>query len=158
MGMIIILLLVIAALVTTLTIVLTKKPQSGAECAECAKCDKCNYKKNYCLNTGHALFTDGTIFSPNLAYKAVLHSDGNFIIYKNSDNSAIWSLGIRDKGPSYLHMQLDGNFVAYKISDRVPYWSTGTSGPGTSNNFVYLDNEGILNVGDETRVAWKSRN
>lgn len=140
---------IITGLAIYLTIILTKKQPICPSCESCGDsgdCKDCDYKDIYVLTRGSALYSDGVMFSPNKEYKAVLGSDGNFVIYKVSDNSVKWKIPSY-KGPSYLHMQNDGNLVAYEISNGSAYWSSGTS--QTDSKIAYIDNNGNLYVGSK---------
>lgn len=138
-----VLICIIVGLTIYLIVTLTKKPPI---CPSCEDCEECDHQNIYVLTRGSALYSEGVMFSPNKEYKAVLGTDGNFVIYKVSNNSVKWKIPSY-KGPSYLHMQKDGNLVAYKISDGSAYWSSGTS--QTDSKVAYIDNNGNLYVGSK---------
>jgi hypothetical protein len=57
-----------------------------------------------------AFFPNLSLTSPNGAYRAVMQSDGNFVVYGPA--GAIWATGTSGPNPR-LSMQADGNLVLY---------------------------------------------
>ena len=115
------------------------------------------------LNVGDVLYTGDAIFSPDNSYKAILEDNGDFIIYKVSDNSVIWKMSKTPSifaeplttEPSYIIMQSDGNLVVRKLSNGRAVWSSKTD--GTTSKFVTLDKNGVLSTGDDSKIYWYSR-
>lgn len=67
-----------------------------------------------------------TLFSANGAAKLVHQSDGNLVLYRISDGTALWSTNTAGQPSTHAVQQEDGNFVLYNGS--VPLWNAGTFG------------------------------
>lgn len=92
------------------------------------------------------------IVSGNGVYKAIMQSDGNFVIYKNG-NKAIWATGTNGKGANTSIMQSDGNFVLYRGG--TPIWATNTNGKGGKK--MVMQNDGNLVIYTNSgRAVWAS--
>jgi hypothetical protein len=93
--------------------------------------------------------------SPNGIYRAVLQqTDGNFVLYK--DTQATWNSRTyrQGKAPYKLTMQTDGNLVLRDSTLKV-LWQSGSSGRGTSPYTLTLQNDGKLRIFDsENREIW----
>lgn len=64
------------------------------------------------------------------ALKAVMQTDGNFVIY-NKNGKALWNTGTQGHPGSKLSLQTDGNLVIYGPSGKKflqALWNTGTAG------------------------------
>ncbi|MFF3917201.1 N-acetylmuramoyl-L-alanine amidase [Streptomyces sp. NPDC001852] len=76
--------------------------------------------------------------------RLVMQLDGNLVIYRNSDGTAIWSSLTSGHSGAYAYMQSDGNLVVYKSgggpSAGGALWSTGTW--GHSGAYATLQNDG----------------
>ncbi|MCC6859562.1 MAG: VCBS repeat-containing protein [Bryobacterales bacterium] len=81
------------------------------------------------------------LVSPNGKYAAVMHSDGNFVIY--AQGSAIWSTQTQGKGraPYRLAVQPDGNLLIY----------------GSSETDVNLPGFGVCNANSACIAIWSTR-
>ncbi len=89
-------------------------------------------------------------------YKAILQSDGNFVVYKKSTGAAVWHLGTYYCG-SYsnyrLAIQSDGNLVLYSNKNNSNYWlwasGTDTASYTCDNGYYFslgLSTEGQLTL------------
>jgi len=75
---------------------------------------------------GAVLVAGSQLISPNGKYRAVMQTDGNFVVY--SPTRVLWhSRSVGNPG-ARLVMQGDGNLVVYSVANR-PLFSTGTAGP-----------------------------
>jgi len=50
--------------------------------------------------------------------------DGNLVLYRVSNGSALWASGTAGKPMASLLMQPDGNLVGYDTGITFPYWSS----------------------------------
>ena len=104
------------------------------------------------LNPGDALTSlDG-------GYKAVMQTDGNFVIY-NSGGGATWALQTVNApwyGPGRKAvMQTDGNFVVYNPDGSV-VWATGSNNSNSPSKII-MQNDGNLVIYDSTGATrWSS--
>lgn len=99
-------------------------------------------------STTNTLAPDGqltsgqSLTSPNGWYRAVMQTDGNFVVYTKAGN-AIWNSQTQGNTNAFLWNQGDGNLVIYNSAGTVPLWNTETGGSGFSNSLV-LQNDGNL--------------
>ena len=107
---------------------------------------------------GHAdagLFSDSTgnfqvLTSRNNAYEAVMQSDGNFVLYRQSDGAALWDANSNcqydcigaGSAPWRWVLQGDGNIVRY--SNGVATWSSGTYSSDHRPFRLVMQNDGNL--------------
>jgi hypothetical protein len=113
------------------------------------------------------------IDSPNGRFRAIMQTDGNFVIY--DQGSAIWATGTQGLWlPAYrLAVQPDGNLVIYGSSANdvslggygvcpaysacIPTWATGTYGRGSAPYTLKMQDDGNLVLYDSTsRAVWAS--
>lgn len=97
------------------------------------------------LATGQALNVNDFLLSGNGSYKAIMQSDGNFVIYAGS--KPIWASNtVRGNGTYYAVMQSDGNFVLYNGTPQhqgPPYWASNTV-TGGGEYSLCMQNDGNL--------------
>ena len=91
-------------------------------------------------------------------HKAVMQTDGNFVIY-NGSGGATWALqtvNVPYYGPGRKAvMQTDGNFVVYNTNGSAA-WSTGSNNSNSPTKIV-MQNDGNLVVYDSTGATkWQS--
>lgn len=91
-----------------------------------------------------------------------MQSDGNFVIYDDSNDKPLWSTGSGGKGTSFMIMQPDGNLVVYKGSgpsdNKGATWATMTNGTGT-DNYLSLEEGGLKiykRAGGKNVEVWSS--
>lgn len=81
------------------------------------------------LTAGEVLNEGDAIVSANGWYRAIMQSDGNFVVY-NKAGTEVWRAPVRSQGDGYyrLRMQNDGNVVIYNGDFAVnnATWATGT--------------------------------
>lgn len=100
------------------------------------------------LSTGHALTTRHSLRSG--AYRLVMQSDGNLVLYGRS--KALWSTGTIGRDADRLVVQSDGNLVLYS-SKKVPLWSSCTAGDGPDR--LVLQSDGNLVLTARSTIAWR---
>ena len=112
------------------------------------------------LTAGQKLTSSGT--NPNTKKSAFMQSDGNFVIYDDSNDKPLWSTGSGGKGTSFMIMQPDGNLVVYKGSgpsdNKGATWATMTNGTGT-DNYLSLEEGGLKiykRAGGKNVEVWSS--
>lgn len=103
------------------------------------------------LADGQQLQRGDMLLSPNGAYRLIMQSDGNLVIY--SPNRALWGSGTSGTGGNHVVMQSDGNLVIYAGSQ--PLWGTSTNGRGTST--LRMQSDGNLVIYDASNhPTWGS--
>lgn len=96
---------------------------------------------NSSLTSGTMLFAGQHIETLNRTYDAVLQSDGNFVVYKNS--VPVWASWTGGTRASRLVMQPDGNLVLYNPAGAA-VWASWTPGRGPSS--IYIQSDGNLAI------------
>lgn len=107
------------------------------------------------LTGNQQLNTNDSLVSTNGAYKLVMQSDGNLVMYKVSTGSATWSSGTSGSGGVRAKFQTDGNFVIYKSSGTVA-WQTNTSGKNGYKITMQGDGNLVIATSGGT-VLWSSK-
>jgi hypothetical protein len=102
---------------------------------------------NSTFTTG-VLYRGQQLYSPNGKYRAILQSDGNFVLY--SPSRALWSSNTWNTAAKSLAMQADGNLVVYTES-RQPLWNSNTWRRGASR--LKMQDDGNLVIYSSTGVA-----
>ena len=98
------------------------------------------------LQAGQSLAAGQSLLSHDGRYTATMQTDGNLVVYRNSDRVAIWNTGTSGRGAVTANMQTDGNFVLY-TAQGVPVWQTGTSWQaGSLPNEFTVDDQGLATV------------
>lgn len=83
------------------------------------------------LDQGRKLEIGWSLQSPNLRYRLVMQTDGNFVLYQRPGRVAVWHSRTYGHPGSDVVMQGDGNLVIYEPG-RGAIWNTRTAGhPGT---------------------------
>jgi hypothetical protein len=91
------------------------------------------------LGLNDTLTPGQSLTSPGGAFIAALQGDGNFVVYRVGNNTALWASNTFGKGGVKLIMQNDGNLVLYTASNQ-PVWASNTAGKGTS--FARMQDDG----------------
>lgn len=95
------------------------------------------------LAAGQSLAAGDYLASPNAQYCALLHDDGNFVLYwgclPDKLIGAMWTSDTAGLGRQSLSMQKDGNLVLYRDGQAV--WASNTAGK-SGNLFAQLANDG----------------
>jgi hypothetical protein len=105
------------------------------------------------LTPGQSLFTNGSITSGDGRFRLVMQNDGNLVVYRNSDNRALWATGTQGSDVHRAVMQTDGNLVLYHVNN-APAWASNTAGkPGS---FLVMQNDGNLVIYQPIVPIWAS--
>jgi hypothetical protein len=75
--------------------------------------------------------------------RLVMQTDGNLVLYRNSDGKALWASNTSGHPGAYATMQSDGNLVVYKPGGGA-LWATGTN--GHTGAYALVQNDGNLVV------------
>jgi len=103
------------------------------------------------LAEGERLNVNEQLTSADGRYRAVLQSDGNFVVY---GGSALWAASTFGSG-FHLILQNDHNLVVYEGSS--PKWNTETYGKGSGNVRLVMQSDGNLVLYDGTGAPlWNS--
>lgn len=94
------------------------------------------------LTSGQTLNTGDILNTPNAQFRAIVQSDGNFVLY-NAANAPLWHTATNGNPGARLVMQSDGNLVIYTTVNK-PLWSTGTSGNAGSSLVMQSDGNLVL--------------
>jgi len=114
----------------------------------------CTQQEPTAIHSGVALYAGDHVYSSGADSYMKYQSDGNLVLYRTSDNAALWSSGTANTTPGRAEMQTDGNFVIYNGSGTA-IWTTGTSG----NSGAYIGIEAtviFVMASDRTTALWNS--
>jgi hypothetical protein len=78
------------------------------------------------LPIGQSIPAGSALYSPSNTYRALMQTDGNFVIYKNSTEMPMWSTGTTGSGANVLNFQSDGNLVV-RPAGGAAAWASGTN-------------------------------
>lgn len=121
------------------------------------------------LGVGDKLLPGEFLVSPGKTARALLQTDGNFVVYKKKPDGSeeiVWAthtydgntLGLNLGG--FLIVQEDHNLVLYTADeDKKVAWATNTHEKGTGRATLALGDEGILVLVDEAEppvALWNS--
>ena len=95
------------------------------------------------LFPGQALFQNQSLTSQDTRFRLTMQSDGNLVVYRNSDNRALWGSGTQQSDVQRAVMQNDGNFVLYHVNN-APAWASNTA--GSNGSYIIMQNDGNLVV------------
>lgn len=105
------------------------------------------------LGLNDTLTPGQSLVSPGGAFIAALQGDGNFVVYKVGNNTALWASNTSSKGGVKLIMQSDGNLVLYTASNQ-PVWASNTNGKGQS--FARMQDDGNFVIYTQGGPTWAS--
>ncbi len=95
------------------------------------------------LLSGARLLPGQSIASANGRFRLLFQTDGNLVLYDDTERSAPWSSNTAGISAGSALMQTDGNLVVYDAQGR-DHWSTGT--PGNANAYLVVQPDGNLVV------------
>jgi len=103
----------------------------------------------------YAIGEGENITSPNGRFRAVVQSDGNFVLYKDGSHP-IWASNTNGKGrgPYRVEAQNDGNLVLYDGTGAAT-WASGTNGKASDVKLVVQD-DGNLVLYQGSSPLWAS--
>ncbi len=101
-----------------------------------------------------SLKPDESVSSLNGQYTFKYQSDGNLVLYRNRDRTALWDTKSAGKHGAVCTMQGDGNLVIYDqlASPRSALWSSGTYGNPGSRLAVGDDGDVVICQQDGKRI------
>jgi len=106
-----------------------------------------------------ALLPGQALKSPNGIYEAILQSDGNFVVYKNYQNSSvkpIWDTETYGRTVPVVSASMTpgGNFVLYDANN-TNVWATWSSGTGA---FMIMQDDGnlVIYASDGKTPLWST--
>jgi hypothetical protein len=105
------------------------------------------------LFPGQTLYHNGLLMSQDNRFRLILQTDGNLVIYRTSDNRAIWATGTQGTDVIRAVMQNDGNFVLYHVNNQ-PAWASNTAhAPGS---YLIMQSDGNLVIYRPIVPIWAS--
>ena len=104
------------------------------------------------MGTTEGLMPGRSIWSSNGQYRFVYQTDGNLVLYRNSNGAALWGLPISSAyAPGRTIMQSDGNLVVYAANGS-PVWSSSTAGGG--HRLVVQNDGNVVMYRPDGSSAW----
>jgi hypothetical protein len=123
------------------------------------------------LYRSFALFSDANptkLMSKNKRYILYMQPDGNLVMYQSKNTNGydvnaegengivIWASnqGVKGDGPWSAAFQTDTNFVV-RDNTAVARWESGTANRASADSYLILQDSGVLQILDGTRVVWQ---
>lgn len=103
------------------------------------------------LGAGKLLTRNTQIRSKDGAYRALMQSDGNFVLYKSG--TALWNTQTANSGGDRVVLQGDGNLVLYAGS--TAKWNSNTVGKGGTRLIMQNDGNLVLYT-SAGKAVWNS--
>lgn len=91
------------------------------------------------LSAGGRLTAGQTLVSTNRRYRLLYQSDGNLVLYDDTDRTAPWATNTGGTSPGRAELQGDGNFVLYDGAGAAQFASNT---PGNTNARLVVQNDG----------------
>ncbi|OQV20712.1 hypothetical protein BV898_05295 [Hypsibius exemplaris] len=105
------------------------------------------------LNEDTRLHAGQRVYSPNRTLELVFQGDGNLVLYRRKDRTALWATNTDGQHVDECVMQGDGNLVLY--GDGQAIWASGTHGHDGAS--LHLQNDGNLVIyGRDQHALWAS--
>lgn len=105
------------------------------------------------LTANQWLNVNDSLTSTNGDFRLVMQGDGNLVLYRLSDSTALWSTQTQGNAGAEAVMQGDGNLVVYK--NGVALWESNTDGYPMS--FLNMQNDGNLVIySSSNNPLWES--
>ena len=121
------------------------------------------------LHSGSKLFNDEVLKSKNGLYRAMMQSDGNFVLYNTrGSNAAIWSsksncegsaTGTICKGSPFILRIKEDNEVVISDKDSQAIWSSGTQidhAPVKISHLTMQDDGNLVIYNVDGKAVWES--
>jgi hypothetical protein len=100
------------------------------------------------LSPGEKMVPGESISSNNGEYDLKMQHDGNLVLYRDSDDEALWASGVTfGKAVSEVVMQHDGNLVIYGYENHNALWASNTNDHG-HNSYLAVQNDGNVVIYD----------
>jgi hypothetical protein len=108
------------------------------------------------------------LMSKNKRYILWMQPDGNLVMYQSKNPNGydvnaegengivIWASNqeAKGRGPWTAAFEADTNFIV-RDNFGIPRWNSGTSNRASANAYLILQDTGVLQILDGTRVAWQ---
>lgn len=109
---------------------------------------------NNLLLPGQQLNINDRLMPPTGRTVLIMQSDGNLVLYRTDNGSALWSSNTCGQPVTHAIMQADGNFVCYDANGHA-HWATGTNGnPGAQ--LLIQDDGNLVVYGPRQIPLWAS--
>ncbi|HVX20599.1 MAG TPA: hypothetical protein VHB02_04565 [Acidimicrobiales bacterium] len=104
------------------------------------------------LAPGQVLASGACLVSASVDYELIMQSDGNLVLYFESQADPLWASGTDGHSGAYAVMQSDGNLVVYPAGDTAPapgqataaVWASGTDGTPNAVLAVQTDGNAVV--------------
>jgi|SRR5262245_21045062 len=106
------------------------------------------------LPAGARLNRGAELTAPNRRTRLVMQADGNLVLYRVDDRSALWSSGTAGQPADRAVMQADGNLVA-SAADGWVCWASNTAGNAGAQLVLQNDGNLVIYAADGTAL-WSS--
>jgi Peptidase family M23/Ricin-type beta-trefoil lectin domain len=105
------------------------------------------------LTNSNAIMLPGSsIESRNKCFRLSAQNDGNLVVYRQSNNQALWHTGTYGRSVKHTIFQTDGNLVIYDPNNN-PIWNTGTYGRGATR-LTMQDDGNLVIYNSQNQPLW----
>ncbi len=96
------------------------------------------------VTAGYVMGYGDVLVSANGHYHFAFQPDGNVVLYRMPDHTALWATATVNQGGTMLAFQPDGNLVLYR-NDHSVVWASASNGPvGTYQLAVQDDGNAVI--------------
>jgi uncharacterized protein YkwD len=95
------------------------------------------------LAIGNSIYSGQSLYSPSYTYQAIMQHDGNFVVYRTSDFTPVWSTNTVGSSANVVNYQTDGNLVV-RPGGGPAAWAAGTNTYGGTSLRMQDDGNLVL--------------
>jgi hypothetical protein len=108
------------------------------------------------LRAGEILAPNEFLRSADGRYQFVYQADGNLVLYRTSNNAALWASKTRGYSLGVVVMQADGNLVNYSAPFNGVNWAAGTNNHAGSRLLVQNDGNAVI-YDKNNKAIWATK-
>ncbi|GAA2511301.1 hypothetical protein [Winogradskya humida] len=95
------------------------------------------------MESGEQLAGNGTLYSADGRFRFVYQDDTNLVLYRRSDDLALWDTRPKPGGVGVCVMQTDGNLVVYNAAGQA-VWASDTDGEAGARLVMQDDGNAVI--------------
>jgi hypothetical protein len=108
------------------------------------------------LRAGEVLSPNESVRSADGRYQFIYQADGNLVLYRTSDNKALWASKTRGYSLGVVTMQSDGNLVNYSAPFKGVNWAAGTQNHAGSRLLIQNDGNAVI-YDKNNKAIWATK-
>jgi hypothetical protein len=119
-------------------------PAGVANAAAPAPLSTCNSSSPNTVTSGQELATGGCLLSPDRDYELIMQTDGNLVLYYESQSDPLWNSDTEGNPGAYAIMQTDGNLVVYPGGGGSALWNSASNGAPNATLVMQTDGNAVV--------------